>query len=626
MTFRNLMGRLRSRLTLPLFIKELTEASSRRRTYIVRTIYAGTLFLLAVMFARDALFPGGDAFAMLGSGGKLFLTVMLIQFGGVYLFLPAMTAGSITAEKERNTLGLLLLTKLSPTKIVLEKFLSRMFPMLCLALLSLPLLAVAYSLGGLEGTMLFEGVVRLAATILMVGAIGIACSAWCRTTAGAFLSTWLVLGILFPGPIMLAVALGLQPHEGLFRELGQIGMNWRLWSGQEGPAFVFFGPYPLLMWLDTVGGNVAVNAAFLGRPAWVVLWQTAPLLLVTVVALSAARLSLVRRAEVKPKRYLARAFRAIDGTFRALNDRYAKGIEVIKSRGSLPDDQPIAWRETTKTSLGSFRYLVRLLLLVETPILFCGLIATDGYSSQGNDALGLLAGLLWIGAGLLAAVKGAALFPGERARQTLDVLLTTPIPTRAILRQKLAGVRRLIAVCSIPLLSIFGLIGFMHYCAVEVNYSVAVLYMLVAASVAVTHLSLAAFLATYVGMRVATQSRAMLTSVGLLVAMCLTAPLFRMVWQAGQPQPYERFSGWSLLSPFQVMVELASEKLQPDELAVLLVGNTLLYGGAALAFGWSCLLSAPRLLGRHENWRDVVQRDWQKPLVIDDQPATVEVT
>ena len=177
MSFRNLAGRVRYRLTLPLFVKELTEASSRRRTYIVRAVYAGLLFLLAVLFARDVLFPAGDAFAVLGEGGRLFLTVMFIQFGGVYLFLPAITSGAITAEKERNTLGLLLLTKLTPTKIVVEKYLGRVFPMLCLALLSLPLLAVAYGLGGLAGGLLFEGFVRLVATILMIGAVGIACSA-----------------------------------------------------------------------------------------------------------------------------------------------------------------------------------------------------------------------------------------------------------------------------------------------------------------------------------------------------------------------------------------------------------------------------------------------------------------
>ena len=57
---REVAGRLRGRLSLPLFIKELTEASARRRTYVVRAVYAGTLFLLAILFARDVLFPSGD--------------------------------------------------------------------------------------------------------------------------------------------------------------------------------------------------------------------------------------------------------------------------------------------------------------------------------------------------------------------------------------------------------------------------------------------------------------------------------------------------------------------------------------------------------------------------------------
>lgn len=624
MTIRDRLSHLRARLALPLFVKELTEASSRRRTYIVRTVYAGLLFLLAVLFARDVLFPAGDAFSVLGRGGTLFLTVMLIQFGGVYLFLPAMTAGSITAEKERNTLGLLFLTKLSPTKIVLEKYFGRVFPMLCLALLSLPLLAVAYSLGGLDGGMLFEGVVRLLTTILMVGAVGIACSAWCRTTAGAFLTTVAALGMLFPGALLLAIALGLQPDSGLIRWLGGIGVDWRLWNEPRGIVFVFFGPYPLMEWLDAISYNAGVNTAFLSHPTWVVLWQSTPMLMATVLALVAARFALVRRAEVKPKRYMARAFRAIDTKFRDLNDRYAKGIEIVKTHGNLPESDPVAWRETTKTSLGSFRYLVRLLLLVETPILFIGLLATDGYSSSGPGALGPLAGLLWIGTGLLVAVKGAGLFPGERARQSLDVLLTTPMSTRAILRQKLAGVRRLIAVCAIPLLTIFALIGFMHYLTVDVVPVAIVVHMLVAVSITLTHLSLAALLSAYVGLRISTQSRATLTSIGLLAALCLAVPLLKLVWDGGVSS-YARFSGWSLLSPFTVMVELTSEKLAPDEMIFLLFGNTLLYGGAAFGFWSACLLSAPRLLGRHENRRASEPRAWQPAVPIEAPQSVTEV-
>ncbi|MFN9037956.1 MAG: hypothetical protein ACK5YO_16755, partial [Planctomyces sp.] len=53
-------------------------------------------------------------------------------------------------EKERKTLGLLFVTRLSPLVIVLEKPGSRLLPMLTLLLITFPMLAFAYSLGGLD--------------------------------------------------------------------------------------------------------------------------------------------------------------------------------------------------------------------------------------------------------------------------------------------------------------------------------------------------------------------------------------------------------------------------------------------------------------------------------------------
>ncbi len=50
--------------------------------------------------------------------------------------------------------------------------------------------------------------------------------------------------------------------------------------------------------------------------------------------------------------------------------------------------------------------------------------------------------------------KAATVLPNERLRETFDVLLSTPISMREIVRQKFAGVQRLIWVLSVPLLTV----------------------------------------------------------------------------------------------------------------------------------------------------------------------------
>ncbi len=600
-------------MALPLFVKDLTEAASRRRTYVLRSLYAGILFVLAVIFARDVLFPFGDGFAVLGQGSKLYMTVMLIQFGGVYLFLPAFTAAAITAEKERNTLGLLFLTKLSPTKIVLEKFLGRIFPMLSLAMLSLPLLGVAYTLGGLDSPLLVEGFVRLVATIIMIGAIGVACSAWCRTTAGAFLLTYAVLALLFPAPIFVMEALGLHRGNFFIDFLSQLASSLRLMPIDEPESVVglFLGPLPMLAWIDQMNRNTAGQLGFLAKPAWLSVWQTLPLLMMAFTSLVFARVFIVRRAEVKSKRYLSRAFMRLDTAFREANNRYAKGIEIVKTRNVLPEYDPVAWRETTKTTLGSFRYLVRILLLVEVPVLLIGVPTAGAFDQRGSggsgmDALGLIGGILWLGGSLLATVKGAGLFTTERSRQSLDVLLTTPMTTNAILRQKLAGVWRLIVVCLVPVATTLLLLGYLRYSVFGSFLNMGLFYTIVAVVVVLTHFALAAYLATYIGLRMTTQSRAMLTSVAILVAMALTGPVLRLVIDSDQY--YARFWPGSIYSPAAVIGEVLWTDLETGDLVYLLIANTFIYGGLALGFRIACSWQASRLLGlRRERARHPVR-------------------
>ena len=71
-----------------------------------------------------------------------------------------------------------------------------------------------------------------------------------------------------------------------------------------------------------------------------------------------------------------RLFKKLDGLFhRANQNRFTKGIVLIKEHQSLPRYEPIAWRETTKTTLGSIRYLIRILLVIEFPVAVICLLA-----------------------------------------------------------------------------------------------------------------------------------------------------------------------------------------------------------------------------------------------------------
>jgi hypothetical protein len=132
----------------PLLTRELIQQSGRKRMYVLRTIYAASIYgILLWEFWSELGSWSNSSFQFLGRGSELFEAIAWMQFCGLYLFLPAMTSGVLTVEKERDTLGLLLLTRLGPWSILFGKLLGRVVPMATFMMLSLPMVAVAYSLG-----------------------------------------------------------------------------------------------------------------------------------------------------------------------------------------------------------------------------------------------------------------------------------------------------------------------------------------------------------------------------------------------------------------------------------------------------------------------------------------------
>src|SRR5262245_86896 len=143
---------------LPLLGKELIEQAARKRTYVIRTLYASLLFFVCCLMFYDTLRIGATSpFAVLGRGRQMYDILVGLQFAGIYLFMPALACGVITHEKERASLQLLFLTRLGPWTILFEKLTSRLVPMFGFLLLSLPLLAYAYTLGGISPGHLWNG-------------------------------------------------------------------------------------------------------------------------------------------------------------------------------------------------------------------------------------------------------------------------------------------------------------------------------------------------------------------------------------------------------------------------------------------------------------------------------------
>ena len=125
-------------LELPLLKRELIEAANRKRTYVLRSAMAAILLVVFLLLFFD-LRSYRNAYRMLGTGGEIAMVLVATNLFAIYILLPVMTCGAISGEREKQTLSLLLITRLSTARLVAEKLLSALLPLAQFMLITLPI-------------------------------------------------------------------------------------------------------------------------------------------------------------------------------------------------------------------------------------------------------------------------------------------------------------------------------------------------------------------------------------------------------------------------------------------------------------------------------------------------------
>jgi hypothetical protein len=311
---------------------------------------------------------------------------------------------------------------------------------------------------------------------------------------------------------------------------------------------------------------------------------------------------------VPPKNVLLGMFQRLDRFFNDAN-AVTGGVVLVKDGDPLPGLEPIAWRETTKKSLGTFRYLFRILVMLEMPLIAVCSSLTIG--TPGGPNIAMVSGLLyvlWLLALAMIIVHAGSVMAAERTRQSLDVLLATPLTGEQILKQKLQGVRRLIKVLLVPFLTIFAF-EVWWFNGSEYRWTYLVLSL---ASIAV-YLPLLAWLALWMGLKIGSQMKAVLGTIALVAGWLLVPRVVRFTMNdmAGTGLP-TWIEGLLALNPAEQVIAiedlnttvlLASTRARQQgylPFLILSAVNFLLYGLLWYVVRRRCLARADSLLGRLE--------------------------
>jgi ABC-2 type transport system permease protein len=208
------MRRIVIALWNPIVAKEYRSRMRTWRSPVAMTVYVvllgglGWAIFSAMSASTRSAFNQGQA-ASFGQG--LFIYLVLFQMVLLAFITPALTAGAISSERERQTIDLLFVTKLPSFSILWGKLLASMSFVLLLLLLSVPIFSLVFLFGGIELDQLAAAFLVTAVAALTLGIIGLACStAFNRTLpatvaayGGAFvlLAGSLLFGLLFPTDI-----------------------------------------------------------------------------------------------------------------------------------------------------------------------------------------------------------------------------------------------------------------------------------------------------------------------------------------------------------------------------------------------------------------------------------------
>ncbi len=181
----------------PVLGREMRERFRTRRAAPLFTLWVlgvGLVGYLMYLLAREIAQSGfgiGRAIAGGFVGRFLFETMALIMLTAVILVVPGLTATSVVAERERQTLHLLQVTQLSAFQLVLGKLGSSLAYLGLLVVAVMPVLALPLLFGGMGFGDVAAAVGMVLLTALMLGSVSIWVSARARSSRGAVAGSYL---------------------------------------------------------------------------------------------------------------------------------------------------------------------------------------------------------------------------------------------------------------------------------------------------------------------------------------------------------------------------------------------------------------------------------------------------
>ncbi len=591
----------------PVLFYDMLCAARRGRYFLIRCLYSMLLLLVLFSvwasvqpFTRQSAHDEAAQIAM-----HFFESFTVVQLIAVILLTPAYVAGSIAEEKERKTLEFLLATDLRNREIILSKFGSRLCNLTLFLLTGLPILSFLQFLGGVDPDLVLGSFAATALTAVGLASLSIMNSVVYRRPRDAIAMTYLMAIAYFAVATTIYV-FKFAPWMTIYQE--------PIWFGESPPTVS-----------DAVevlnAGNILVvlgKVAEAGRAG--TLAKDIPTLLKHYFLFHASVCALCLSWSVWQLRSLA------------LKQSYGKTEKLRWHQRYRPPvgDLPVLWKELIVD--GSLRmnwagWIAVLLLVLLTLGIGVWIVLYffweqffNGNAFRGGpglfDMMNVWVRIAATGVACLTllgvAVRASTTIRSEIDKDTFDALVTTPLPSNAILLGKFVGSLFSVRLGWFWLGAILGLgvlTGGLHMLALPLFLGAWTVYAIIFAMIGLWF-----SMVSRTSMRATVYT--MLTTIGLSVGhwmiwMCCFPLLllldmhrgmqnpseYLMKFQAGMTPPF--VLGWFAYSPENLAREFQHGREFPELMGFSLLGLFLWsMGGLMLWF----VLIGPRF--RHLTRRD----------------------
>lgn len=285
----------------PVYSREMKANARSTRLAVILLLFNGILSAVTLFNMYSVVNQAKTSVSIqYSSFMDMYEFVTTIEFVLLMFIVPAVTAASISGERERQTLELMLTTQLTAAQVVVGKLMGALSTLLLLILSSFPVVAMVFVFGGVTWTDIFSLILCYGTVALLGGSLGLCFSAVFKRSTLATVVTYGVMAAIVGGTYFInRFALSMDSMN--LQTLGyRLGAEQA--TASSGGAFYLFLINPVVTFMgivsSQVGGNrpmTQVGSYFGMKPEGFVMDQWIPVSILIQLAASALLLLLAVR-------------------------------------------------------------------------------------------------------------------------------------------------------------------------------------------------------------------------------------------------------------------------------------------------------------------------------------------